>query len=131
MMCDLGHSDHNCQLVCDSILYAWFVRWITELAVTNLRVVYKRGFITRHTAEMNMDKVESVDVDQSILGRILAAALFTSTDGPGDRTLASYCRATGNQERDHCEVGRHGPASMTEAWSAGRRLTKKVTILDE
>ena len=54
-----------------AFLYAWFVRWITELAVTNLRVVYKRGLITRHTAEMNMDKVESVDVDQSILGRIL------------------------------------------------------------
>jgi uncharacterized membrane protein YdbT with pleckstrin-like domain len=33
--------------------------------------VYKRGFIPRHTVEMNMDKVESVDVDQSILGRML------------------------------------------------------------
>jgi len=32
--------------------------------------VYKRGFIRRHTVEMNMDKVESVDVDQSVLGRI-------------------------------------------------------------
>jgi uncharacterized membrane protein YdbT with pleckstrin-like domain len=54
-----------------AFLHAWFVRWITELAVTSRRVIYKRGFITRHTAEMNMDKVESVDVDQSILGRIL------------------------------------------------------------
>jgi uncharacterized membrane protein YdbT with pleckstrin-like domain len=33
--------------------------------------VYKRGFIRRHTVEMNMDKVESVDVDQSIMGRLL------------------------------------------------------------
>jgi Bacterial PH domain len=39
--------------------------------VTNRRIVYKRGFIRRHTVEMNMDKVESVDVDQSILGRML------------------------------------------------------------
>ncbi len=50
---------------------AWFRRWTTELDVTNQRVVNKRGFITRHTIEMNMDKIESVDVDQSILGRIL------------------------------------------------------------
>jgi Bacterial PH domain len=50
---------------------AWFDQWITEIAVTNLRVVYKRGFIRRHTAEMNMDKIESVTVSQSILGRIL------------------------------------------------------------
>jgi uncharacterized membrane protein YdbT with pleckstrin-like domain len=51
--------------------HAWFTRWITEIAVTDRRIIYKRGFINRHTVEMNMDKVASVDVDQSILGRIL------------------------------------------------------------
>jgi uncharacterized membrane protein YdbT with pleckstrin-like domain len=50
---------------------AWFNAWITEIAVTNRRVIYKRGFISRTTAEMQMDKIESVEVDQSILGRIL------------------------------------------------------------
>ena len=50
---------------------AWFNWWITEIAVTNRRVIYKRGFISRTTAEMHMDKIESVEVDQSILGRIL------------------------------------------------------------
>ena len=49
---------------------AWFTRWTTEIAVTNSRVILKRGFIRRHTIEMNMDKVESVDVDQSLLGRL-------------------------------------------------------------
>jgi uncharacterized membrane protein YdbT with pleckstrin-like domain len=52
-------------------LHAWFRRWITEFAVTDRRIIYKVGFITRHTVEMNMDKVVSVDIDQSILGRIL------------------------------------------------------------
>jgi uncharacterized membrane protein YdbT with pleckstrin-like domain len=50
---------------------AWFHRWITEISVTTHRVIYKTGFIRRHTVEMNMDKVETVDVDQSILGRML------------------------------------------------------------
>jgi uncharacterized membrane protein YdbT with pleckstrin-like domain len=54
-----------------SFLHAWFIRWITEFAVTDRRVIYKCGFISRHTAEMNMDKIESVDVDQSLLGRML------------------------------------------------------------
>jgi uncharacterized membrane protein YdbT with pleckstrin-like domain len=49
----------------------WFHRFTTETDVTNLRVVHKTGFITRKTFEMSLDKVESVDVDQSILGRIL------------------------------------------------------------
>jgi len=50
---------------------AWLHRGTTEIDVTDRRVVYKHGFINRHTVEMNMDKVESVDVDQSILGRLL------------------------------------------------------------
>ena len=50
---------------------AWFHRWTTETDVTNLRVVHKTGFVKRRTFEMSLDKVESVDVDQSILGRIL------------------------------------------------------------
>src|ERR1700688_1149678 len=54
-----------------SLVSAWFRRWTTEIAVTDRRVIYKRGFIRRHTIEMNMDKVESVDVNQSLLGRIL------------------------------------------------------------
>ena len=54
-----------------SFLHAWFVRRITEFAVTDRRVIYKCGFISRHTVEMNMDKIESVDVDQSLLGRML------------------------------------------------------------
>jgi uncharacterized membrane protein YdbT with pleckstrin-like domain len=41
-----------------------------EIAVTNRRVIYKKGLVRRQTNEMNMDKVESVQVDQSILGRL-------------------------------------------------------------
>jgi uncharacterized membrane protein YdbT with pleckstrin-like domain len=53
------------------ILRSWFRWWITEVAVTDRRVIYKRGFIARTTAEMHMDKIESVRIDQSVLGRIL------------------------------------------------------------
>jgi uncharacterized membrane protein YdbT with pleckstrin-like domain len=52
-------------------LRAWFHRWTTETDVTNMRVVHKEGFVKRRTFEMALDKVESVDVNQSILGRIL------------------------------------------------------------
>jgi len=49
---------------------AWFHRWTTETDVTDLRIVHKTGFIQRQTFEMSLDKVESVDVSQSIPGRI-------------------------------------------------------------
>jgi uncharacterized membrane protein YdbT with pleckstrin-like domain len=51
-------------------LRAWFHRWTTETDVTNMRVVHKTGFIKRRSFEMALDKIESVDVDQSIMGRI-------------------------------------------------------------
>jgi uncharacterized membrane protein YdbT with pleckstrin-like domain len=49
---------------------AWFRRWATEIAVTDRRIIFKRGLIRRHTVEMNMQKVESVDVDQTLIGRL-------------------------------------------------------------
>ena len=52
------------------LFQAWFLKWTTEIAVTNLRVIQKRGFIRRVTGEMNMDKVESVIVDQTLFGRL-------------------------------------------------------------
>jgi uncharacterized membrane protein YdbT with pleckstrin-like domain len=53
-----------------SVFRAWFRWWTTEIAVTDKRIIFKTGFINRHTEEMNMDKVSSVDVDQSVWGRI-------------------------------------------------------------
>jgi uncharacterized membrane protein YdbT with pleckstrin-like domain len=49
----------------------WFKNWTTELAVTNRRVIFKSGFIRRNTEEMNMDKIESVVVSQTLFGRLL------------------------------------------------------------
>ena len=49
----------------------WFERWTTEIAITDRRIIFKRGFIRRDTIEMSVEKVESVDVNQSLLGRLL------------------------------------------------------------
>lgn len=43
----------------------------TELAVTTKRVIVKHGLIRRQTIEINLAKVESIQVDQGILGRML------------------------------------------------------------
>ncbi|HKM62890.1 MAG TPA: PH domain-containing protein [Acidisphaera sp.] len=42
-----------------------------EMVVTDRRVIYKRGFIHRYTVEMNVSKIETVDVLQSFWGRLL------------------------------------------------------------
>ena len=42
----------------------------TELAITTKRVIVKTGFIRRSTVEININKVESIQVDQEVLGRL-------------------------------------------------------------
>ena len=34
-------------------------------------MIYAQGFIQRRSVEVDMDKIESVDVDQSVVGRLL------------------------------------------------------------
>jgi uncharacterized membrane protein YdbT with pleckstrin-like domain len=53
-----------------SAFRAFIRRASTELAVTDQRVIYKTGLLARHTLEMNRGKVESVAVDQTLLGRL-------------------------------------------------------------
>ena len=50
------------------ILYMQYVS--TELAFTNKRVVAKFGFISKKTIELNISKVESLQISQNFLGRI-------------------------------------------------------------
>ena len=48
-----------------------YVRYkTTELAITTRRVIVKHGFIRRRTVEININKVESIQVDQEVLGRM-------------------------------------------------------------
>ncbi|MDB5802086.1 MAG: hypothetical protein JWL63_3025 [Rhodocyclales bacterium] len=55
-------------------LLVWLVGYIryktTELAITNKRVIVKLGFIKRKTVEINLSKVESIQVDQGLWGRV-------------------------------------------------------------
>jgi uncharacterized membrane protein YdbT with pleckstrin-like domain len=51
-------------------LWAWIVYATTELAITNKRVIAKTGLIQRRTIEMFLEKIESIQVDQSVLGRL-------------------------------------------------------------
>lgn len=53
------------------LIWVYVKRRTTELAITNKRVIAKKGFIQRETIEMFLSKVESVHVEQSVMGRLL------------------------------------------------------------
>lgn len=49
----------------------------TEMAVTNKRIIIKIGFLTKRTIELFLSKVESVEVEQTIFGRMLGFGNIT------------------------------------------------------
>src|SRR5262249_17396136 len=71
---------------------AWIKNRATELAVTDQRVIIKTGIIWRRTIEMNLAKIENIQVDQSILGRILGYGTITVV-GTGGRREPFECVA--------------------------------------
>lgn len=48
----------------------WVRRSSIEMAVTNRRVLMKTGILSRRTVEVLLSKVESIGVDQSVMGRV-------------------------------------------------------------
>jgi uncharacterized membrane protein YdbT with pleckstrin-like domain len=61
---------------------AWWMRWTTEIAVTDRRVIYVQGFFERKSIEVHMNQIESVDVGQTLLGRLFN---YGDVDDPWDR----------------------------------------------
>ena len=52
------------------LIAAWIRYRTTEFAVTDRRIIAKTGLVSRRTVEMFLDKVESLNVEQSVPGRI-------------------------------------------------------------
>lgn len=68
------------------------VRWSDEFAITNKRVIIKTGIISRETLEMNLSKIETVNVDQSIPGRIFGFGSITVVGTGGTRKIFENIR---------------------------------------
>src|SRR5204863_8770627 len=65
-------------LLASIVMAVGFVkRSATEIAVTNRRVVIKTGIASRRTTEVLLSKVESVDVEESFMGRMLGFGKVT------------------------------------------------------
>ena len=62
-------------------------KYTDEFAITNKRVIIKTGLISRKTFEMNHSKIESVNVDQGILGRILGYGTIRIVGSGGTREV--------------------------------------------
>lgn len=51
-------------------LYEYLKLKYTEQGVTNKRVIFKTGIISRKTEEMTLKSIETVEIEQGIIGRV-------------------------------------------------------------
>ncbi len=69
-----------------SLIKALVFKISTELSITSKRVIAKVGFISRKTIELNLNKVESFNIDQSIFGRIFGFGTVVICGTGGGKT---------------------------------------------
>jgi uncharacterized membrane protein YdbT with pleckstrin-like domain len=77
----------------------------TEFAVTDHRVILKRGLINRETHELAVASVEGVSLHQTVLGRIFNYGTLTVT-GTGEAVIRFPPMADPVQFRRAIETGR-------------------------
>ena len=76
-----------------ALLVAWIRRVTTEIVVTDLRVLTKTGLFARRSVEMNMGKIETVDVRQGVTARMLGyGTVVVRGTGAGLEPLARVAR---------------------------------------
>jgi len=68
------------------LLWMWLKCITTEISITNKRIISKVGIFNRSTMELRLDKIESIKVDQRIMGRILNFGSITIAGTGGDKT---------------------------------------------
>ena len=60
-------------------LYEYLRLRSIEQGVTNKRVIFKKGIISRKSEEMKLNSIETVEIDQGITGRLLGFGNVTVT----------------------------------------------------
>lgn len=65
---------------------AFIFYWFSEIAVTNMRVIVKTGWIARDSTEIMIQNIASIHVDQPVLGRIFNYGTTTIFDKSNLRT---------------------------------------------
>jgi uncharacterized membrane protein YdbT with pleckstrin-like domain len=103
------------------LVYAQIKYTSSEFAVTNKRVIIKVGFIQRRTLETLLNKVEGIEVHQSILGRMLDSGTIVVTGTGGTREQFAHIAAPLEFRRQvQAQVTTGDPIATLQNWALSR-----------
>ena len=69
-------------------LFMMIQKWTTERCITNFRLIQKTGWIARNTEEMRIDRMEEINLKQTVIDRIFGSGSIVVTGvGKGEIKL--------------------------------------------
>ena len=69
-------------------LFMMIQKWTTERCITNFRLIQKTGWIARDTQEMRIDRMEEINLKQTVIDRIFGSGSIVITGvGKGEIKL--------------------------------------------
>ena len=72
----------------------WGMTWVLyhfcSLSIETKRVIFRTGFLVRKTTDITYSKIETLDVQQSLLGSILGYGAFMVTGSGGSRHFINF-----------------------------------------
>ena len=69
-------------------LFMMIQKWTTERCITNFRLIQKTGWIARNTEEMRIDRMEEINLKQTVIDRIFGSGSIVITGvGKGEIKL--------------------------------------------
>ena len=69
-------------------LFMMIQKWTTERCITNFRLIQKTGWIARDTEEMRIDRMEEINLKQTVIDRIFGSGSIVITGvGKGEIKL--------------------------------------------
>lgn len=77
-------------IACIWILVTWVTYLFSSLTIKAQRVILRTGIIVRQTIDIPLDKIESIDIRQSLLGSLFKYGSLVITGTGGTRHLIAY-----------------------------------------
>lgn len=71
-------------------IMTWVTYQFSSLTIKPKQVILRTGLIVRQTIDIPLDKIESIDIRQSLLGSLLKYGELTITGTGGTRNVINY-----------------------------------------
>lgn len=72
------------------IIMTWVTYQFSSVTIKSKRVILRTGLIVRQTIDIPLDKIESIDIRQSIIGSLFKYGELTITGTGGTRNVINY-----------------------------------------